>query len=327
MRSITRVAVVGVDHWHAEMHINALKEAGRKIVGVSAQREEAADQWGTRLGCPVWADLHRLVEETQPDFVVAMAQHADLAAVGGFLLQTGIPFAIEKPLGLNSDQVAPLAEVARRKRSFAAVPLVNRYSPIWQHVDALRSSGRLGDIAHAHFRIINGPPSRYNSYGVPWMLDPVTSGGGSLRNLGVHVVDAFLYLTGEDVEIVGSDIGFKLYGKPVEEFATAILRSTSGVIGTIEAGYTFASMSDGDYEWRIATAGAYLIDRAGELSVFTLDAEPVRFSTPPLQERYRDFMVDTLSRAEQGAAPIASIEDCYRAMLVIDKIYLWASRG
>jgi predicted dehydrogenase len=326
MRSITRVAVVGVDHWHAEMHITALKEAGREIVGVSAQREESAGQWGARLGCPVWADLHRLVEDTQPDFVVAMARHADLAAVGAFLLETGIPFAIEKPLGLKSEQVAPLAEVARRRRSFAAVPLVNRYSPIWRHVAALRSSGRLGDIAHAHFRIINGPPSRYNSYGVPWMLNPAKSGGGSLRNLGVHVVDAFLYLTGEDVEIAGAEIGFKLYREPVEEFATAILRSKSGVIGTLEVGYTFASMSDGDYEWRIATAGAYLIDRAGELFVSTLDQEPLRFPTSPLQERYREFMVDTLSRAEHDVAPIASIEDCYRAMHVIDEIYLCASR-
>ena len=40
-----------------------------------------------------------------------MARHADLAAVVAFLLETGIPFAIEKPLGLNSEQVTPLAEV------------------------------------------------------------------------------------------------------------------------------------------------------------------------------------------------------------------------
>lgn len=325
MGAIERVAVVGADHWHAEIHISALQKAGKKIVGVSASRPGAAEAWASRLDCRAWSDYRQLVEDTRPEFVVAMARHVDLPAVGAFLIETGIPFVIEKPLGLNAGQVAPLAEAARRKNAFAAIPFVNRYSPIWQQLAVLKSARRLGHLAHAHFRIVNGPPVRYEKDGVSWMLDPAISGGGCLRNLGVHLVDAFLFLTGEEVEVVGAQVSSKLYGKAVEEYATAILRSRSGVLATIEAGYTFASMTEGDFEWRIAAANAYLVDRAGELSLSTLDEGPKRIATPPLEGRYDEFIADSLCRAEQGQPPLASIEDCLRAVQVIDRIYEQAS--
>ena len=131
MAAIRRVAIAGVDHWHAAMHVDGLRRAGAEIVGVSSQQPAAAEAWAVRLGCRSWSDARRLVEETRPDFVVGMARHADMPALALYLIETGLPFAIEKPLGLNAAQVAQLAEAARRRGSFAAVPLVNRYSPLW----------------------------------------------------------------------------------------------------------------------------------------------------------------------------------------------------
>ena len=72
---------------------------------------------------------------------------------------------------------------------FVAVPLPNRLGPAMVECARLRDAGRLGRIGHAHFRLVNGPPERYRVDGVAWMLDPALSGGGALRNLGIHGVD------------------------------------------------------------------------------------------------------------------------------------------
>lgn len=135
------------------------------------------------------------------------------------------------------------AQERGRRGAFIAVPLPNRYSPIWPRIAELAAAGRLGGLSHAQFRIVNGPPERYRIDGVPWLLAPQTSGGGALRNLGIHGVDAALALAGDDgLELVATSLGH-LHGEAVEDYAILTLRDRRGLIVTIEAGYTYASMA------------------------------------------------------------------------------------
>jgi predicted dehydrogenase len=122
-------------------------------------------------------------------------------------------------------------------------------------------------------------------------------------------------------------VSYRLYGRGVEEMGTALLRSESGVIGTVEAGYTFAAMSGGDHEWRVAAANAYLIDRGSTLQVATLDdGHRETAEVPDGGARYDRFAGDTLARLQAGQPPVATLEDCYRAMRVVDEIYRVAER-
>ncbi len=318
-----RVALVEVGHWHAAMHVRSLQLAGARIVGVSDRQAGVAERFAAGLDCPAFQDYQAMLRDTRPEFVLAMGRHVDMPAIAYDLLQANIPFAIEKPIGLSADHVAPLVELARQRRAFVAIPFVNRYSELWTRLKQLDQAGRAGLPAHAHFRVINGPPQRYELDRVGWMLDPKLSGGGSMRNLGIHTADAFLkFVDGEEVEVLGAAISYRLYGKAVEEVGSALLRSQSGIIGTIEAGYTFASMTAGDFEWRVATANATLIDRSRTLQVATLDDGQVQHLEIADQgRRYDQFGVDTLTRLQAGQPPIADIEDCYRAMRLIDEIY------
>lgn len=316
-----RVAVIGVGHWHARMHVQAFRRAGAEIVGVSEKQGDAAARFGGELGCPAYRDHRTLLEAAQPDFIVAMARHCDVPALAADLLATGLPFALEKPLGRSAAEAAPVVELARQKRAFAAVPLVNRYSPLFARVDALRASGELGVLAHAHFRIVNGPPSRYEASDVPWMLEPELAGGGCLLNLGIHCVDAFLWLVDEEVEVVGAQISSRAHGRRVEDYAVATLRSRSGVVGIVEAGYTYAATTGGDGEWRVATTGAYLVDRDACLRSVSRDGQVEVLESTPSGSRYEQFAADTLARLREGRPPIATLEDCHRAMQVIDAIY------
>lgn len=93
---------------------------------------------------------------------------------------------------------------------------------------------------------------RYPAWGSAWMLDPNNANGGCLRNLGSHGLDAFAHLTGEgeDIEVTGAQLSWSTRGQPVEDYASVLVQSSHGVVGTIEVGNTFPR--DGtDGEWKV----------------------------------------------------------------------------
>jgi predicted dehydrogenase len=320
-----RIVFIEVSHWHTGMHYRSFQLAGVEVVGVSDQDAKTASTWGERMLCPWWTDYREMMEDTKPDFVVALGRPADMPAIARFLLGSGLPFAIEKPVGISQNDLAPLVEMATERDAFVAIPLVRRYSPLWETLENLEAEGRAGKYMHAHFRVINGPPERYRSDGVPWMLNPDIAGGGCMRNLGIHAVDAFLsFVRSEPVEVLSSAVSYGVYGEPVEEFTAALLRSESGIIGTLEAGYSYAAMKGGDSEWRIATENSYIIERDEVLKTTTLDdgqKKEISIAGKVRASRYDLFGPDTIQRLQAGIPPIASLEDCYRAMQVIDQIY------
>ena len=237
------------------------------------------------------------------------------------VLAAGLPMVLEKPAAPDT---ARLAAIAPPPHHFIAVPLANRCSPVWGEMARLKAAGRLGCLAHAHFRIVNGPPERYRVDGVPWLLDPAIGGGGALRNLGLHAIDAALMLFGASTPtLLGAAVRNTAHGEAIDDYAVALLSVAGGPVVTVETGYSFASMRPGgDYEWRIAASGATLIDRGTTCDVATLD-DGARYSVPPVPggTRYRAFMAETLACLRNGRPPSVGFADYLRAMQMADRIY------
>lgn len=320
--AMPRVAVVGVEHWHAKRHIEAFHKAGAKIVAVAGS-QAAAERFANEYNCLSCSDLEEAVTAARPDFVMTMGTPRQMADRSLRLIELKIPFGVEKPIGISATEAADVANAAKASSAFAAVPFVSRYSKIWQELSV--TSGRIGygTVSHAHFHLMNGPPSRYIADGVDWMVDPAIAGGGCLRNLGIHGADAFLHLTGgEPYNVVAATCHNRIHREMVEEFAAGIVVSQSGVVMTIEAGYTYGADKGGDYELRVAANDAYISDRDTTLHVADLARGIVTTSQNTTQaQRYDAFAVDVLQRLESGAPPTSTVEDCHNAMQLIDRLY------
>lgn len=319
-----RIAVIGVGHWHAPMHLDAVARAGAQLVGVCDDDAELAAAVGRQRSAHAWSDPSTMLDASAPELVVAMGRPERVLEVAGALVERGIPCVVEKPIGTSGASLAPLLALVRERGAFVAVPLVNRYSALWTRLADLRTAGRAGRAVHAHFRVINGSPERYRRLGVPWMLDARLAGGGALRNLGVHPIDAFAQLVGEGVEIA---IDSAVVRAPADDpnadtFAALQLSTPSGTLATIEVGYTLATMRGSDTEWRVAVDGAYLVDRNQTLRVATLDDGADDTTTiPSVATRYDEFLADTLARVRDGRGPGVSLSDYHRANVVIDDAY------
>jgi predicted dehydrogenase len=324
---MARLALAGVGHWHAGMHLEAARSAGAEVVAAWDWDSTVAAGFAAKHGVVHQPTVAALIA-MKPDLTVVMGRPNQVPALTLACIGADLPIVLEKPAAVSTAALEPLAEAAQRRGLFVAVPLPNRCGPIWAEIEALRAAGRLGPVSHAQFRIVNGPPERYRLDGVPWVLDPAIGGGGALRNLGIHGIDAALALAGgADLAIVSAAIDRRLHGEAVEEYAIVTLRAPDGMIATVEAGYTYASMAPGgDFEWRVSARNATLIDRGDTCRVATLDDGRVRDLTPILPaDRYKAFMADTLDRLARGAAPSVGIGDYLQAMRLIDRAYAEAA--
>ncbi len=319
-----RVALAGVGHWHAAMHARAARAADATLAGIWDESADLSARFAAAEGGTAM-DFDALIAG-RPDLVVAMGSADRMPARTGRLLDAGLAVVMEKPAALSAAALAPLAARVACEGRFVAVPLPNRLSPIWAEAERLRRAGRLGALSHAQFRLINGPPARYRRDGVGWVLDPARHGGGALRNLGIHGVDAALMLAGgAALDIVGATLG-GIHGEAVEDYALVTLRARDGLIVTVEAGYTYPSMAAGGaFEWRLSAANAWLADSGGAAHAATLDDGRDRALAPlPQDARYARMMADTLDRLARGAPPAVSIHDYVNAMALIDRIYAQA---
>jgi predicted dehydrogenase len=324
-----RIAAIGVGHWHSLYDAAYLKTlAGMpevQLVGLQDSDGEMAAQRAAQLGGPpVFTDYRDMLAKARPDFVVALGRHSEMAGIAHFLLDAGYPFLIEKPVGLNAREVRGVADKAAAKGAFAAVPLFQRFQPFVTHARRMLAEGAFGPVSHFYFRSNRPSSGRYVAWGAPWMLDPAVAGGGCLRNIGLHGIDAFLFLTGEDAQVTGAQISSRAHGARVEDYATLLLRTASGVLGTIEVGNTFPGKG-ADAEWKLAGRDALLVQREGALRC-TATAGDQELAGQPPEPLPAIAVRDALARWQRGEPPAAGVEDCYRAMRLVDEAYDIARR-
>lgn len=323
-----RVAFIGVSHWHAPFYLEPVVGLeGVTVAGVSDPDLEVARSCAARLACPSFSDYRALCDRVRPDLVFALGRHCDMADEARVLIDAGIPFAMEKPCGLNAAEVDAIAERAAARGVFAAVPFVLRQSRL---LAAIRERAGGETTQHLSFRFIAGTVSRYRQAGCDWMLDPAQSGGGCTLNLGVHFFDLCrILMDPTSLRIAAAVMSNAVARLPIEDYSTVVLRSDDGTC-LIETGYIYpAPSSVFDMRFTIRTDRHYFIasgpdtleayDESGGRETLTLPTTNVPY--------YRDFVLDVIAQVKDHRPPLADLRDMAAVMRLVDAAYAMAGRG
>jgi predicted dehydrogenase len=324
-----RVAATGVSHWHSLFdaaylrHLKAMPDV--ELVGIQDPDARLVAKRAAEVGNPpTFTDHNKMLAELRPDFVVALGRHSNMAAVANDLLDQGYPFLMEKPMGRNAAELEPVAAKVAKRNAFVAVPLAQRYGPFATRARELLAAKRIGALSHIYVRINRPAPARYGAWDCPWMFDPAEAGGGCLRNLGSHGLDMFLHLTGEDAQVTGAQLSRRAHQQAVEDYASVMLRSTSGVLGTVEVGNGFPR--DGtDGEWKLAGRDGILTMKDNVIKLATAAGDEILPGTD-VTAPYFTTLRDALDHWQKGAPPPISVHDCLRAVRLIDQAYQRADR-
>lgn len=322
-----KVCFIDVTHWHAPYYYRPLQD----LVGVAAltaRNTQTGPQVAAELGARFYADWREMVQKESPDFVFALGRHCDMAETARFLLEAEVPFAMEKPMGLNLQQVEVLADLAERKRAFVAVPFSMRMNS-WVH-KIKELEGPTADFSYSVFRFYSGPASRYYQNDNVWNLKKAEAGGGCLINIGIHFPDLYFYLTGKKPKSVHAVTRNDVYGEEVEDFALVTAEMQDGALCIIECAYTHStrpeapsvefSMHGEQYQFRsVATDKMVWADREGR----QYELEGPRGNTAS----YPEFVRDTIDALQNGRAPIAGIQENLASLRIVDAAYRSAAQG
>jgi predicted dehydrogenase len=167
-------------------------------------------------------------------------------------LEAGKHVILEKPFAMNATEAAQVIAAAKANDRVFTLGMNQRFAADSQKVKHLVDTGALGDIYHAK-------ASWFRRSGIPklgtWFGNRALAGGGSLYDIGVHMLDLCLHTINNfsPVSVVGatytkfgnrglgeggwgmserSDITFD-----VDDFASAFIRFANGATVTLDCSW------------------------------------------------------------------------------------------
>ena len=323
-QSSLKVAFIGASHWHLFLYIEPLRDvADVDIVAMSDPDPQIINDLARKNECRAFTDYRDLCAVMRPDFVIVLGKHSEMVETALFLIGEGIPFAIEKPCGLDQQQILEIAALAQKKSHFAAVPLVFRHGDYFKRLQDLSVQG----VHYLSFRFIAGLASRYINAKCAWMLDPVTAGGGCNINLGIHFYDICHCLFGDEAEVKSASMSNAAWGYPVEDYALVSI-GRGRALCTIETGYLFpAPTNHFDMHYSARFGQDYLVAHDPEtIEMTNNDGKSQKMACQTTNvPHYRTFVHDVIRRVREGKPPLASVPDMVPIMRLVDQSYRLAN--
>jgi predicted dehydrogenase len=318
-----RAAVLGVGHWHAHYTYEALALSDEvELVAVADSNGTVAARVAGEFHCTGYSDHVKLLDTEGVDVAFVYGRPCDMHELAAKVIERDVPFAIEKPAGLNSHEVADLRDRAAKQGLFANVAFTYRMSAWMDRVRrALQQPGNA--VKYGYFRLISGPPDRYLRDDVAWNLDRRLAGGGCSMNLSVHFIDLFRHLIGGPVVLKAVTLEPNVHGVPVEDHSFLMLTARSGnATCVVETGYTLPAYKRLELNCVVRTGHEYFLVTNGLLSVTRDGEETLEKMRTTNADYYPDFAIDTVRRIRDGAPPLADLSDMLETIQIVEEAYV-----
>ena len=173
--------------------------------------------------------------------------HADQAMKA---IRAGKPFLIEKPVALNAEAAAAIADAARLAGVPAACGLMMRFGTWHGQFRELIQAGKLGQVITAKAQFSCWYPDMAGS----WRQQKATSGGGALMDMGVHCIDLIQHIIGSKAVRVAALIKTRAFHYEVEDTSNLLIELADGTNVQVEACF---NIPDAAANWRLEFAGTY----------------------------------------------------------------------
>lgn len=197
------------------VHAAAATRAGVSVAGAWDLHPTALEKLCSSYeGCVGYGELDALLSSDVDAVAVAVPNDAHCAcALAG--LEAGKHVLLEKPMALSVAQCDAINSAAAASGRVLQLGFVCRGLPAARAAKKLIDAGRFGEIYHVKC-------SLYRTRGIPglggWFTTKARSGGGPLIDLGVHVLDLAMHLSGNHAPTRASGQVVSKFGSPISEY-------------------------------------------------------------------------------------------------------------
>lgn len=342
-----KVGIIGAGAIADDHCRNITSYEGAEAVAIAdlspRRRNEVKKAWSMSRAYGTWEEM---VADPEIDAVAIALPNALHAPSTLAALNAGKHVLIDKPFVLNYAEARRCVDTARRKRRVLMVGMNQRYSNEAQTLRAMVDRGDLGDVYHtkAYWYRRTGAPK----FGT-WFVNKKLAGGGCLLDIGVHILDLGMFVSGawNPVAVSGQiyskfghrGLGEGSWGKSdrnrkikfdVDDFATALIKCRNGA--TIELNVSWVLHQETPNRHNIelhgTEAGATLFPvklfrfgrKKGEYEV----VEPQNVHVEDSRTCRQHDWLDTILRKRKT---ICTIEQSLVVQKILDAIYKSSETG
>ncbi|WP_122643915.1 Gfo/Idh/MocA family protein [Luxibacter massiliensis] len=248
-----RVAIVGCGMIAIKRHFPEMAENPNvEIVACTDYVKERAEDMAKLYGGVVCGDYKEIIEKVKPDAMVICADNATHEETAIAALNAGIHVLCEKPLTTSLESGKRIIQAAEKSGKKLMVAQNQRMSAAFKKAKEILKSGKLGKVLTFSTKF-GHPGAEYwavDGNTGSWFFDKNLNEYGCIADLGVHKLDLLRWLLEEEFEDASAFTAVcdktKPNGEPVEvaDNMVAILRSKSGIIGTIATSWTYYGPED-----------------------------------------------------------------------------------
>lgn len=282
-----------------------------KVAGVATSRPETAQQAAREIGCERWtADYRELLAWDDLDLVdicVPNHKHEEIITAAA---EAGKDIYCEKPLAMNVAEGQRIVATAEKAGVKTQLTFNFRFFPAITRAKQLVEEGFLGRVFSFRGRYFR---SSYIDYDKPlsWRLRKEIAGGGTLFDLGSHILDTLYYLLG-DFGSVQATLDTLIDERPVtrgatekgpvdvDDIALLHLRMADGTLGLIETSRMGTGVTN-DLQFEIYGDQGSMRFRSEEPS--WLEVYDLRDPEQPLGGMRGFRKLETVQRHEEAKSP------------------------
>jgi len=319
-----RIAIVGCG-LIGEKRARAL--SGHRLVATADTDLERAKKVAQIGGCSVfYDDWKKAAAHHKADIVIVSTTNSWLTPIGKYALMHGKHVLIEKPGARSAAELKPFLQMARKAKTKVKVGFNLRCHPAMLKAREILDSGALGELMFARGRYGHGGRLGYEK---EWRADKNISGGGELLDQGIHLIDLARWYLGDFQKVTGWAPNY-YWDMPVDDNGFMALRTARGRMAWLHASCT---------EWKnmfcleiYGRTGKLQIDGLGgsygeeRLSFYRMLPEmgPPETSTwnyPGPDKSWEVEFASFIHSIQAGKPLCGDLEDAYKALSVVDKIY------
>ncbi|MDR4945554.1 Gfo/Idh/MocA family protein [Neobacillus cucumis] len=242
-----RIGVIGcgsiAQHRHLpEYQVNLNVE----LVAVCDINQERAMEVAEKYGVISYTDYNELLKSGEVDAVSVCTPNYLHAPISIAALEAGLHVLCEKPMATSKEEAEAMIAAAEKSGKKLMIGHNQRFVPSHQKARQLIQNGEIGKIYSFRTAFGHGGPENWSVEGKEgWFFQKEKAFVGAMGDLGVHKADLIRYVLGEEITEVGSFVETNAKDfADVDDNAVCVLKTESGIIGTLAASWAYVSKED-----------------------------------------------------------------------------------
>jgi predicted dehydrogenase len=190
-----RWAVVGTGDISHAIVPDLQRVDGNQVSAVASRSTSRAEEFAARHGIACSYSFEDMLADQDIDIVYIGTPHGTHADLAKQSLKAGKHVVIEKPMGLNNQEVAEVFDIGRQEGKFVMEAFWVKFSPAFQKLQQVIDSGAIGQVRNVQASFGIAFPRGSGSRWKPEL------GGSALLDQGIYTVALARMILGEPTTI------------------------------------------------------------------------------------------------------------------------------